>query len=57
MMTTRAASLLGVDARRGSLKVGLAADVIATQANPLDDINALKTVVFVMKDGTVIKRP
>ncbi len=41
---------------RGLLKPGLAGDVIALAANPLDDINALRDVRFVMKDGMVFKR-
>ncbi|MFT4603826.1 MAG: imidazolonepropionase-like amidohydrolase [Rhodothermales bacterium] len=41
---------------RGLLKPGLAGDVIALSANPLDDINALRDVRFVMKDGMVFKR-
>jgi imidazolonepropionase-like amidohydrolase len=41
---------------RGLLKPGLAADVIATAENPLDDIDALRDVQFVMKDGLVFKR-
>ncbi len=32
------------------------ADIIATAQNPLDDINALRDVQFVMKDGNVFKR-
>jgi imidazolonepropionase-like amidohydrolase len=56
-MTTNAARLMGVDKMRGAIKTGLAADIIATPANPLDDVNALKQVTFVMKDGKLIKRP
>jgi imidazolonepropionase-like amidohydrolase len=41
---------------RGPIKVGLAADIIATADNPLDDINALRDVRFVMKDGQVFKK-
>jgi imidazolonepropionase-like amidohydrolase len=55
MMTTDAAQLLGVEKVRGAIKVGQAADIIATPANPLDDIRALKQVSFVIKDGKVIK--
>jgi imidazolonepropionase-like amidohydrolase len=33
----------------------MAADIIATVENPLDDIQTLKNVVFVMKDGNVVK--
>jgi len=42
MMTTNAARLLGVEQRRGALKPGLAADIIATADNPLEDPAALK---------------
>lgn len=55
-MTTNAARLLGVDKERGSLQVGLAADIIAAPENPMENLNALKNVSFVMKNGVVIKR-
>jgi imidazolonepropionase-like amidohydrolase len=32
------------------------ADIVATHDNPLDNIQALKRVSFVMKNGTVIKQ-
>ena len=41
---------------RGPIKAGLIADLIAVPGNPLDDIMALKTVQFVMKDGEVFKK-
>jgi imidazolonepropionase-like amidohydrolase len=41
---------------RGPIKPGLFADVIAVPGNPLDDIDALRNVQFVMKDGLVFKR-
>lgn len=57
MMTTNAARLLGVEKERGAIKAGLAADIIATSADPLADVAALKKVVFVMKNGKVIRKP
>jgi imidazolonepropionase-like amidohydrolase len=54
-MTMNAARLLGVDAERGEIKPGMAADIIATPRNPLDDILVLKSVSFVMKNGKVFK--
>jgi imidazolonepropionase-like amidohydrolase len=54
-MTINAARLLGVDGERGAIRPGLAADIIATPANPLDDIQAVRKVSFVMKDGAVFK--
>jgi imidazolonepropionase-like amidohydrolase len=54
-MTINAARLLGVDGTRGEIRPGLAADIIATPENPLDDIQAVRKVSFVMKDGAVFK--
>jgi imidazolonepropionase-like amidohydrolase len=54
-MTINAARLLGVDGARGEIKPGLAADIIATPENPLDDIQAVRHVTFVMKDGAVFR--
>ncbi|HMF92915.1 MAG TPA: amidohydrolase family protein [Vicinamibacterales bacterium] len=45
-----------IDRTRGPIKAGYFADLIALPGNPLDDVNALKTVQFVMKDGLVFKR-
>jgi imidazolonepropionase-like amidohydrolase len=57
MMTTNAARLLGIDGERGAIRAGLAADIIATPDNPLDDITTLRRAVFVMKDGRVVRQP
>jgi imidazolonepropionase-like amidohydrolase len=54
-MTVNAARLLGVEKERGALRPGFAADIIATTGNPLEDINVLKRVSFVMKDGVRIR--
>lgn len=54
-MTVNASRLLGVDAVRGTIKSGKAADIIAVPENPLDNIATLKRVSFVMKDGKVVK--
>jgi imidazolonepropionase-like amidohydrolase len=56
-MTTTAARAIGVERERGAIREGLAADIIATSGNPLDDIQALKRVVFVMKNGRTIVSP
>ena len=55
-MTISAARLLGVDKDRGALKPGLTADIIAVPENPIDNIQTLKKVSFVMKDGAVVKQ-
>lgn len=52
--TINAADLLGVS-DRAELKAGKLADIIAVEGNPLDDIRVMERVVFVMKDGDVIK--
>jgi imidazolonepropionase-like amidohydrolase len=54
-MTINAARLMGIDKTRGAIKTGQSADIIATVANPLDNVNALKQVTFVMKNGNVIR--
>jgi len=56
MLTTNAAKLLGVEKERGTIAQGMAADLIATAENPLDNIQALKKVTFVMREGKVYKQ-
>jgi imidazolonepropionase-like amidohydrolase len=41
---------------RGPIAVGMAADLIAVRDNPLENIDALRDVRFVLKDGMVFKR-
>ncbi|MGH7502571.1 MAG: amidohydrolase family protein [Longimicrobiales bacterium] len=41
---------------RGPIRPGLAADMIAVSGNPLENIDALRDVQFVMKDGVVFKQ-
>ena len=54
-LTTNAARLLGVEKERGAIRPGMKADLIATTDNPLDRIDTLKAVTFVMKEGKVFK--
>jgi len=56
IMTINGYEISETENSRGPIKVGFAADIIATTENPLDDINALRDVRFVMKDGMVFKQ-
>jgi imidazolonepropionase-like amidohydrolase len=56
-MTFNAAELLRVDKARGSLREGLSADLVAMPADPLSDIENLRKIDFVMKDGKVVRKP
>jgi imidazolonepropionase-like amidohydrolase len=51
------ARLLGWAGEIGELKAGYYADVVAVEGNPLEDISTLGKVDFVMKDGSVYRRP
>ncbi|HJO03669.1 MAG TPA: amidohydrolase family protein [Acidobacteriota bacterium] len=53
--TTVAAELMGMEADVGTLSPGKYADIIAVEANPLEDIGVLRDVRFVMKGGVVVK--
>ena len=55
-MTINGYKVADVDKTRGPIKAGYVADLIAVPGNPLDDIDALKSVQFVMKDGQVFKK-
>ena len=49
------AEALGMLDQIGSIALGLQADIIALNGNPLQDITAVRRVVFVMKSGVVYK--
>jgi imidazolonepropionase-like amidohydrolase len=53
--TSRAAESLGLQNTIGSIAPGLEADIIGIDGNPLEDITAVRRVVFVMKGGKVYK--
>ncbi|KWS03788.1 Xaa-Pro dipeptidase family enzyme [Lysobacter capsici AZ78] len=53
--TIRAAEVLGVD-DQGVIETGKRADIVAVPGNPVEDINAVMKVEFVMKDGKVYKQ-
>ena len=54
--TSVAAELLDQSNQIGTLKPGMLADLVAVPGNPLDDIAALQKVIFVMKDGVVVRQ-
>ena len=53
--TSRAAESIRMQDKIGTLAPGMEADIIAVDGNPLDDITAVRRVVFVMKSGKVYK--
>jgi imidazolonepropionase-like amidohydrolase len=55
-MTINGYKVSETEKRRGPIKVGMAADLIAVRGNPLQSIDALRDVQFVLKDGMVYKR-
>jgi imidazolonepropionase-like amidohydrolase len=56
IMTVNGYAVCEMTDKRGPIKVGLPADLIAVTGNPLENIDALRGVRFVMKDGMVFKR-
>jgi imidazolonepropionase-like amidohydrolase len=54
--TIHAADLLRMSDEIGSIEAGKFADIIAVSGDPTTDISALENVVFVMKDGEIIKQ-
>jgi imidazolonepropionase-like amidohydrolase len=55
-MTINGYKVSETESTRGPIKPGFSADIIAMPGDPLADIDALKNVQFVMKDGMVFKK-
>ena len=55
--TSRAAEMLGKRGEIGVVAPGAYADLIGVASDPLMDVNILKSVQFVMKNGLVFKPP
>ncbi len=53
--TSVGADLLGIAATTGILEKGKVADIVAMPGDPTADITATERVMFVMKDGLVVK--
>ncbi|PWU03716.1 MAG: amidohydrolase [Bacteroidetes bacterium] len=54
--TISAATLLGVEDKLGTIQKDKTADIIAIDGDPLKDMNLMKNVVFVMKEGKIYKQ-
>lgn len=55
MGTINTAELLGLENEIGSIVVGKQADIVATPANPIDDMTNIEHVNFVMKGGKIVR--
>lgn len=53
--TVHAAEAAGIADRTGAIVPGKAADIVALESSPLDDIGAVLDVRFVMRDGIVFR--
>lgn len=54
--TSRAADLLDMQGELGVVAPGAFADIVAVSGNPLSNIEVMKQVKFVMKDGKVYEQ-
>jgi imidazolonepropionase-like amidohydrolase len=51
------ARALGLEGKVGEIWQGAFADLVAVKGDPTSDIEAVRDVVFVMKDGAVYRAP
>jgi imidazolonepropionase-like amidohydrolase len=56
-MTTNDAELFRISKERGAIAKGLFADIIAMPESPHDNIESLRKVNFVMKNGAIVRKP
>jgi imidazolonepropionase-like amidohydrolase len=55
--TATDAAILGMQDQLGQLRPGMLADIIAVPGDPTRNIEAIRSVTFVMKNGVVYKHP
>lgn len=55
--TKHAAYVCGHGDELGTLEIGKLADLIVVDGNPLDDLNAMDSVLYIVKDGEVVFSP
>jgi len=51
------AKIAGIDNITGSIEEGKMADMIVTKENPLENLQTLRNISIVVKDGNIIKNP
>lgn len=56
IMTVNGYKVCDLYDKRGPIRAGFPADMIAVKGNPLENVDVLRNVSFVMKDGLVFKR-
>jgi imidazolonepropionase-like amidohydrolase len=55
--TVNAARAFSLASGTGTIAPGVAADLIAVDGDPLSDVSSLTRVVFVMRNGRIVRRP
>jgi imidazolonepropionase-like amidohydrolase len=55
--TATNAKIIRMDDKLGAIRAGMLADLIAVPGDPTTNVQALRDVRFVMKDGVIYKRP
>ena len=55
--TAVSAKIVRMEDKVGRIKPNMLADIVACSGDPTKDIQALRTVAFVMKDGAIYKKP
>ena len=53
--SVNAAGLLGIDRHVGQIRPGYAADFVAVDSDPLDDLDAMRAISLVVQEGRTIR--